>query len=383
MWNGGGKLLHPFGGNLARFEPSRYVRPRKNLKVMSREIQLGVAAADMACADAKIAGAVDPERMGVVFGADMMVSEIDELVGAYRACAANGPVDVRTWGEKALAEMFPLWMLKYLPNMPACHIGIAHDARGPNNSHTLGEVSGLTAFAEAYHVIQRGQADVMIAGGASSRIHPLTITRYCSLQMSHRSADPAAACRPFDADRDGMVLGEGAAAFVLESRQRAQTRGATIYAQILACANVFEPSEELPARRAHGIRRAIAKALDAAGLNPSDVGHVNAHGLSTTEDDRLEAQAIRDALGDVPVTAPKSFFGNLGAGGGAVELAASVLALRHKLVPATLNYERPDPACPIRVIHGEPMPERKPVALSLNHGYNGHAAGVVLGAANG
>ncbi len=382
-WTGAAELLYPFGGIVPKFEPARHVRPRKSLKVMGREIQLGVAAADMACTDAKIAGRVDPERMGVVFGADMMVTEIDELIGAYRACVVDGRFAVEAWGDKALPEMFPLWMLKYLPNMAACHVGIAQDARGPNNSHTLGEVSSLTALAEASHVIQRGQADVMIAGGASSRIHPLTMTRYCSLQMSRRGADPAAACRPFDADRDGMVLGEGAAVFVLETHQRAKARGATVYARILACANAFEPSDGTQARRGDGIRRAIGKALDAAGLKPTDVGHVNAHGLSTTEDDRLEAQAIHEVLGDVPVTAPKSFFGNLGAGSGAVEMAASVLALQHKLVPATLNYERPDPACPIRVIHGAPMPNPKPVALVLNHGHTGQAAAVVLAAADG
>jgi 3-oxoacyl-[acyl-carrier-protein] synthase II len=382
-WEGAGQLLHPFGGVVREFEPGRYVRPRKNLKVMSREIQMGVAAADMACTAAKVAGSVDPDRMGVVFGADMMVTELEELVGAYRACIAEGKVELRTWGEKALPEMFPLWMLKYLPNMPACHIGIAHDARGPNNTHTLGEVSGLTALAEACDVLRRGQADLMVAGAVSSRIHPLTMARYCALPLSRRGDAPAAACRPFDADRDGMVLGEGAAAFVLESRQRAEARGATPYARIQGFANVFEPSETAPGRRAEGIRRAIEKALNAARVRPDDIGHVNAHGLSTTEDDQYEAQAIRAALGDVPVTAPKSFFGNLGAGGGAVELAASVLALKHRLVPPTLNYERPDPACPIRVVHGEPIPHLKPAALALNHGPNGHAVGVVIGAVDG
>jgi 3-oxoacyl-[acyl-carrier-protein] synthase II len=359
------------------------VRPRKSLKVMGREIQLGVAAADMACSDAKISGGADPERMGVVFGADMMVTEIDELIGAYRACIADGEFSVEAWGHKALPEMFPLWMLKYLPNMPACHIGIAQDARGPNNSHTLGEVSSLTALAEAVHVIQRGQADVMIAGGASSRIHPLTMTRYCTLQMSRRDSDPAAACRPFDADRDGMVLGEGAAAFVLEPRQRAEARGRPVYARILACANAFEPNDGVQARQGIAIRRAMGKALHEAGLKPADVGHVNAHGLSTTEDDQLEAQAIHEVLGDVPVTAPKSFFGNLGAGSGAVEMAASILALKNGLVPATLNYQRPDPACLIRVIRGEPMSDPKPMALVLNHSHSGQAAAVVLAAADG
>jgi 3-oxoacyl-[acyl-carrier-protein] synthase II len=192
------------------------------------------------------------------------------------------------------------------------------------------------------------------------------MARYCSRQMSRRTSDPAAACRPFEADRDGMVLGEGAAAFVLEAGARAAARGATIHARILACANAFEPSDGPRPRRGDSIRRVIQQALDAAKLN--------------TDDDRLEAQAIRDVLGDVPVTAPKSYFGNLGAGGGAVEMVVSILALRNKLVPATLNYRRPDPSCPIRVVHGAPLPDPKPVALVLNHSYTGQAAAVVLAA---
>lgn len=383
-WQGAMDLLDPIGGAVTQFEPARYVRPRKNLKVMGREIQFGVAAADMACAGAKVAsGGADPERVGVVFGADMMVSDLDELVRAYRASMVDGEFAAESWGNRSLPEMFPLWMLKYLPNMPACHIGIALDARGPNNSHALGEVSSLTAVGEAAQVIERGQTDVMIAGGTGSRIHPLTMARYCARQMSHRTSDPAGACRPFDAGRDGMVLGEGAAAFVLEREEQAAARGATVYARILAFASAFEPSDGPQPRRGDAIRRVIHQALVAANVKPAEVGHVNAHGLSTTEDDRLEAQAIRDLLGDVPVTAPKSYFGNLGAASGAVEMAVSVLALQHKMVPATLNYERPDPSCPIRVIRGEPMPCDKPVALVLNYSDTGQAAAVVLSAGEG
>jgi 3-oxoacyl-[acyl-carrier-protein] synthase II len=377
-WNGAAELTIPIGGAVRQFEPSRYVRPRKNLKVMGREIQLAVAAAEMACVEAKIAGgAVDPERLGVVFGADTMITDLDDMISAYRVCKIDGEFSFDAWGDRALAELFPLWMLKYLPNMPACHIGIAHDARGPNNSHTLGDVSSLTAVAEAARVIERGQADMMIAGGVSSKVHPLTITRFFACQMSRRSSEPEAACRPFDADRDGMVLGEGSAAFVLESRQAAEARGATPIARLLACAGTFAPQQS-PAGLGGAIRRAIADALEAAHLKPADVGHVNAHGMSTTEDDQIEAHAIRDVLGDVPVTAPKSYFGNLGAGGGAVEMMASVLALRNGLVPPTLNYQRPDPACPVRVVHGEPMPANRPVAVLLNHSLAGQAVAAIL-----
>jgi 3-oxoacyl-[acyl-carrier-protein] synthase II len=364
-------------------QAEQYVRPRKALKVMCRDIQLAFVAADLACTDAGLdSRPVDPDRLGIVFGADMMPCDLEEFVAAYRGCLVNGGFDFSLWGEQAMAEMYPLWMLKYLPNMPACHIGIAQDARGPNNSLTLGEVSSLSAMIEAMRVIERGQADAMIAGGASSRTHPTIWVRHKIFQTSQRRHDPAGACRPFDLQRDGMVHGEGAGAFVLEERRHAETRGARILARILGHASTFEPHPRGQPLRGDAIRAAIGIALNAAGLRPADIGHVNAHGLSTKLDDRLEAQAIRDTLGDVPVTAPKSFFGNLAAGTGAVEAAVSVLAFRKGLVPYTLNYEHPDPECPVRVIHGSPIELTRATAMVLNHASGGQAVAMILAGAD-
>ena len=372
-------LPAPFGGEVADFDPKQRVRPRKSLKVMCRDIQLAFAAADLASADAGFgAQRPDPERLGVVFGAELMPCEPPELAGAYRKCMVDGAFDFGLWGKAAMAEMYPLWMLKYLPNMPACHIGIAQDARGPNSSLTLGEVSSLAALEEAIRVLQRGHADVMIAGGAGSRIHPTILVRSEVLQVSHRAADPAAASRPFDADRDGLVNGEGAGVFILETREHAEARAARIRARVLGFSGTFEPHGNGRPCEGTGISSAITLALRNAGLGPREVGHVNAHGMSTTDDDRIEARAIRRTLGDVPVTAPKSFFGYLGAGGGAVEMAASVLAFEHGLVPPTLNYDRPDPECPVNVISGRPLPVDKPTALVLNHAQTGQATAVVL-----
>jgi len=375
----GSDLPATIGAQVFDLHPERYVRPRKALKVMSRDIQLAFVAADLACSDADLhSRPVDPERLGIVFGADMMTCDLDEMVDAYRRCMPDGKFDFTLWGKRALAEMFPLWMLKYLPNMPACHIGIAHDARGPNNSLTLGEVSSLSAMAEAIRVIERGQADAMIAGGTSSRLHPAVWSRRRIDYPSQRRHDPAGASRPFDADRDGMVHGEGAGAFVLEDRQHAEARGARILARVLGYAGTFEPRGRGEPLRGLAIRAAIRRALAEARLQPADVGHVNAHGLSTIPDDRIEAQAIRETLGDVPVTAPKSFFGNLSAGTGAVEMAVSALAVQKGLVPHTLNYERPDPDCPVNVIQGRPMEIAQPVALVLNHSRVGQSVAMII-----
>jgi 3-oxoacyl-[acyl-carrier-protein] synthase II len=377
----GSDLPTPLGAEVADFEPQEFVRPRKALKVMSRDIQLAFAAAELATSQAGIKpGNIDPERLGIVFGADLIACELNEMINAYRACIVEGKFEFPRWGQQALAELYPLWMLKYLPNMPACHIGIAHDARGPNNSLTLAEVSSLSAITEAVRVIQRGQADAMIAGGTSSRNHPTIWVRRGAYQLSQRVEAPEAACRPFDADRDGMVHGEGAAAFLLEAREHAEARGATILARILGFAHAFEPRR--PGRPLQGaaMRAAIRQALRDAQLPSSAVGHVNADGLSTTLDDQLEAQAIHETLGDVPTIAPKSFFGNLSAGAGAVELAASLLAFQKGCLPPTLNYCRPDPQCPVNVVHGQPAPLGSPVALKLNHSRVGQSVAILFAA---
>jgi 3-oxoacyl-[acyl-carrier-protein] synthase II len=369
----------PFGGEIRGFDAGKYVRPRKALKVMSRDIQIAFAAAEQAAAHAAIKpGTVDPERYGVSFGADMIDCDLRELVPPYRKCMPGGTFEFSQWGPAGLPEIFPLWMLKYLPNMPACHIAIAQNACGPNNTLTMAEASSLAAIAEAVRVIQRNQADVMLVGGTSSRLRPSVWLRLGDMQRSQRSSDPAAACRPFDADRDGMVHGEGAAALILESRAHAEARGAKALARVVACAEGYGPLARQRAASGEALRAVIREALHVGRLEAKEIGHVNAHGLSTVEEDRVEAEAIRDVLDGVPVTAPKSFFGNLAAATGMVEAVASLLALQHKLVPPTLNYQRPDPCCPITVVHGSATASDKPTALLLNQTRVGHAAAVIL-----
>jgi 3-oxoacyl-[acyl-carrier-protein] synthase II len=373
----------PFGGKIENFDPKQYVRPRKSLKVMNRDIQLGFAAADMACVDAGLhKNPPDPDRFGVMLGTDMMPCDLDELVAVYRSCIVNGRFELSRWGQAFGADMFPLWMLKYLPNMPACHVGIAQDARGPNNTITLGDVSTLSAIREAVRVLQRGQADVLIAGGVCSRIHPALWGRHQVMGQSQRHHDPAGASRPFDAQRDGIVNSEGAGAVILETQSRAQERGAKILARVLGCAAAFEPRRKGQPLLGTAIRRAIVAALQAANITPPDVGFVAAHGASTVEDDQIESQAIHETLGDVPVTAPKSYFGHLGAASGSLEMVLCILAFQHGLIPPTLNYEHPDPQCPINVVHGRPLPLNHPTALILSHSPQGQAVAVVLGGAD-
>lgn len=342
------------------FDPKRHVAQRKQLKVMCRDAQLGVAAAHLACQDAKLTpGQHDPERFGVVLGADRICTALDDSEPSYRACLVDGRFDFNHWWDRGAAASFPLNFLKVLPNMIASHVSIAEDARGPNNTIHQGEASGLLAVAEAMSVIERGAADMMLAGGASSQLNPFDCIRnFVMGRLSRRQDDPTAAMRPFDADRDGQVFGEGAAILVLERRSHALARGAEILANLRAAASGSDGrnGEQPHFASAVSLRRAMQVALTEADVRYGQLWHVNAHGLSTAEDDAIEARAITAVVADVPVTAPRSFFGNLGAAAGTMEMAASLLALRARLVPPTLNYRRPDPNCPIRVVHGEPMP---------------------------
>jgi 3-oxoacyl-[acyl-carrier-protein] synthase II len=344
-----------FGGEIAGFDAKKYVvgkSERKSLKIMARTIELAVAAAQLALDDGRVDKTkLDPSRFGVEFGAGLIASELEELGEAARASAncQPGVVDLDKWGKELGSTMPPLWMLKYLPNMLACHVSILHNAQGPNNSITQTDVSGLLALGEAVRIIGRDQADFFLVGAADSKINPLSMVRQSLFApLSRRNDSPAAACRPFDRDRDGLVLGEGVGVFVLEELEHARARGARIYAEVVGFGASFDRDRSGP-----GLARAIKAALAEAQITPEQVDHVNAQGYGTIEADQWEARAIDEVFGGcrepVPVFAPKSYFGSLGAGSSPVELAASLLALAHGLLPATLNYEHPDPACPVTV----------------------------------
>lgn len=366
------------------FDPLNYVSHRKMLKVMSRDIQLGVAAAALAVEDGGLGrGDVDPDRLGVEFGASSIAILPSEVAEAATACMADDGFDFARWGEAAMRDIYPLWLLKHLPNMPACHVAIEHDARGPNNTITSRDCSALLALDEAVRVIQRGAADAMIVGASSSNIHPLDITRLSLCDnLSRRSDDPTRASRPFDRYRDGCIVGEGAAAFLIETYEHAHARGAEIYAEILGVGAGCDGRGSANGNGGTGIVRAVESALRKAAIEPREIGHINAHGKSTQRDDCVEAMAYHRALGPaaerIPVVGMKSYFGTFDAGAGAVELAGSILALQRRQVPMTLNYEAPDPNCRLNVVHSEPHFLRNSIALSVNRTDMGQSAAAIL-----
>jgi 3-oxoacyl-[acyl-carrier-protein] synthase II len=371
--------LAPFGADVTDFDPKELIQPRKSIKVMSRDIQLASAAAELAWQDACLSTAtLDADRFGVVGAAGVMYCDLEELRGPFVEWIKQEDFDIHRWSRDAMGELYPLWMLKYLPNMPACHIGIRYDARGPNNTIAEGDVSSLLALMEAADVIRRDHADVMIVGGTGSRINISDLMWHRGARLAvNGKLPPEAVCRPFDAARSGQVNGEGAAQIVIETREHAERRGARIMARLSGSAARYEPAVDQMQPTGDAIARAIRAAMTAAGVQPGDISHVNAHGNSTREDDPIEARAIRATLGDVPVTAPKSYFGNLGQGSGMVELAISLLAMTHGVVPPTLNYETPDPDCPVNVVR-EIQPAKGRAFVKLSHNATGQAAAVVI-----
>jgi 3-oxoacyl-[acyl-carrier-protein] synthase II len=330
---------------------------RKGLKVMCRECQMGVAAAQLALNDASISpGGFDPQRVGINFGSDYMLSMPEEFTGGIRECLDDdGQFAFSRWATRGMPKMSPLWLLKYLPNMPASHIAIYNDLRGPNNSLTLREAVANVVVAEAMETILRGRADIMLAGATGTRLHPMKMVHAVQQEeLASGDCDPARASRPFDQNRTGMVLGEGAGAVILEELSSAKARGATIYGEVLGGASSSVAEPRLVARRDQAMRNTMVAVLNRSGLEPEDVGFLHAHGLSTRTSDAEEAWAMDQVFGGrsepIPVTAAKGYFGNLGAGGGMVELVASVLALVHGRLFPVLNYETPDPNCPIAAV---------------------------------
>lgn len=355
-----------FTGDISEFGPldknlQRAIK--KNQKVMCREIEMGVAACQLALFDSGLANPElrDPERFGIVFGSDYIITRPEEYADGINACRDEShEFQMPKWPQTGRPQVNPLWLLKYLPNMPASHVAIYNDLRGPSNSVTIREASSAASIVEAVSAIRRGAADVMIAGATGSRMEPLRALNFMSTEPMAKNRDnPAEMARPYDIDRDGNLVGEGAGALVLESLERASARGAKIWGEIVGGASsAVGDVTGKNAQRDH-IRTAIKNVskilLDQAAKAGVDLSpgqwHFHGCGKSDVQGDASEACGIRDALGnlDVPVTAAKSYFGNLGAGSGAVEIIASLLALEHQQLFPVLNTKTLDPRCPIRV----------------------------------
>lgn len=330
------------------YDPRHYVKPRKSLKLMCREIQFGFGAARLAIEDAGIDfETVDPERVGVVCGSDNFYCDPASIRDSYISGEAT-ITDLSRWIENAMKSIEPLWMLKYLPNMIASHIAISIDARGPNNSLMSGDASGVLSVIEAADAIRRGWADVMLAGGTGSKINPTYLAYHGIDHLAEPDEDPTRSCRPFDKNRTGSVAGEGAGMILLERRSHAEARGAKIYGTLAAADFGF--GGVTPESRIQSFAARIERTIHRAGKTTNEITHLNSHGSGHIQQDAILAKAIANVLPQVPVTAYQSFFGNMGPAGATIELCSMLYSLGHSTVPQTINHEQADDECPVQVL---------------------------------
>jgi 3-oxoacyl-[acyl-carrier-protein] synthase II len=364
---------------------------RKSLKVMGRAARFGVGAAGLALQDSGLSMEnEDPERVGVVVGTGIVPIEIPELMPMLqRVVEADGTFDLNQLDQSNTTPLFPLWLLKYLPNMVSAHISMMFNAQGPNSTVTTACVAGTQAIGEGFRLVARGDADIVIAGGADSRLDPLLLMAYTALNTLSRSTDrpPEEVSRPFDRTRDGFVLGEGAGMLVLEDYDRARKRGAKVYAEVLGFGSSFDAYSIIkPDPDGRGAARAIRCAMDEARVDPSEIGYINAHGTSTRLNDQMETVAVKKVFGDhrskkIPISSIKSMIGHSIAASGAVEAVALAMALSEEVVPPTINLHHPDPNCDLDCVPLTARDHAPRMALSTSFGFGGQNGALVMKAA--
>jgi 3-oxoacyl-[acyl-carrier-protein] synthase II len=323
-----------------------------------------VACAAMALQDAGLAvGAFDPCRAGVIIGSGIGGSSTIE----------EGYDRLRGKGPRALS---PFFVSKLLINMAACNVSIRHGLKGPISAPSVACSTGANAIGDAFRIIQRGDADVMLAGSSEAAVTPLPFAGFCSTRSMTTNTDPETASRPFDKNRDGFVMGEGAGLAVLEAYEHAVARKARIYAELVGYGNAADAFHiTAPDPQGEGMVRVMAAALRDAALEPGAVGYINAHGTSTPLNDKAESAAIVKVFGDqasaLKVSSIKSMIGHLLAAAGAVEFVATVMTVHTGILPPTIHYETPDPDCPLDYVTHGPEAAKVAYAASNSFGFGG------------
>jgi 3-oxoacyl-[acyl-carrier-protein] synthase II len=346
------------------FDPLRVIE-KKELKKLDLFIQYALAAGVEAVEDAKLDfSRVDATRAGALVGSG--IGGILTILEWHRVLLERGP-----------GRISPFFVPSLIINMASGQLSMRYRLKGPNSAVVTACATGNHAIGDAFRIIQRGEADVMLAGGAEAIIDELTIGGFCAMKaLSTRNDDPARASRPFDADRDGFVAGEGAGIVVLESVEHARRRGARIYAEIVGYGMTADAHHmTAPDPDGDGAVRAMTAALRDGGLSPEEVGYINAHGTSTPYNDRTETLAIKRTFGEharrLAVSSTKSMIGHLLGAAGGVEAIVTVLALYHGVLPPTINYERPDPECDLDYVPNQARRSEVGVALSNGFGFGG------------
>ncbi len=356
-----------FACEVKDFDPAKYM-DRKDARRADRFLHFAMAAAEQAVAQAGFAegfGELPPDRVGVLIGVG--IGGLPLLEAQHERLLGGGP-----------RRVSPFFIPMFIPDMASGMVSMRYGAQGPNYATVSACASSGHSVGLAFRSIRNGEADVMITGGSESTITPLAVAGFANMRaMSTRNDDPKRASRPFDAHRDGFVLGEGAGMFILEELEHAKARGATILGEVAGFGQSADAYHmTAPAPDGSGARLAMEQALDDAGLDPADVGYINAHGTSTPANDVSETKAIKDVLGDhaysIVVGSTKSMTGHTLGAAGAIEGAISVLVCRHGIIPPTINFEEADPECDLEYAHAGVLEREVEVALSNSFGFGGH-----------
>jgi 3-oxoacyl-[acyl-carrier-protein] synthase II len=358
-------------------------------KLRGRHTRFAVGAAKQAVADSGILDArLDPTRWGVYLGSGEGQQDFHCFARMMTSALASGSFDMALFTKAGLEWLHPMVELEVEPNMPAGYLAAMFDAQGPNANCLTACAASSQAIGEAVELIRRGDADAMLSGGTHSMIHPFGVTGFNLLTaLSTNNEHPTKASRPFDRDRDGFVLGEGAAMVVLEELEHARRRGARIYGEVSgygSTADAYRITDTHPEGR--GAARCIQLALQDAGLAGEQIHYVNAHGTSTSVNDRVETLAIKNVFGPyaykLPVSSTKSMMGHLIAAAGATELIICLLAIRDRVLPPTINYETPDPACDLDYIPNTAREAPCDHALSNSFGFGGQNISLIVSRMN-
>ncbi len=358
-------------GEVRAFDAAQFVA-KKDLKKMDLFIQYALAATQFALDDAELK--ISPEhadRVGVYIGSG--IGGLPSIERQHKELLEAGP-----------RRVSPFFIVGLIVNLAAGQVSIRHGARGPNMANSTACATGTHAVGDSFRLIARGEADVMICGGTEGVITPLAVGGFCAMKaLSTRNDDPERASRPFDAMRDGFVMGEGAGILILEELEQARARGAKIYAEMAGygvSADAYHVAA--PSADGDGPYRVMANAVKDAGIRPSDLSYINAHGTSTPDGDRIETIAIRRLMGEdarkVAVSSTKSMTGHLLGAAGGLESGITALAVRHDIVPPTINLTHPDPECDLDYVPGEARRMRVSYAMNNSFGFGGTNAALVM-----
>ena len=385
------KFPTKFAAEVKDFNLSDYIEDVDRFKYAGRNIHYAIGAAVQAMQDSGVAddSSLDPAQFGVYLGAGEGAQDFELFMGLIAQSRKDGEVDLAAFARLGMERLHAESEMEQEPNMTAGHLASLFNAQGPNMNCLTACAASSQALGEATEIIRRGDADVMISGGAHSMIHPFGLTGFNLLTaLSTHNEDPKRASRPFDKDRDGFVLGEGAGILILEELERAKARGAKIYGEISgygSTADAYRVTDIHPEGR--GATACIKMALNDAQLNTDQLDYINAHGTSTKVNDQVESLACQKALGEhamgTPVSSVKSTMGHLIAAAGSAEAITCLLTIKNNVLPPTMNYSTPDPNCPLDYIPNEPRETEVTRCLSNSFGFGGQNVSLIFSEYNG